>query len=152
MTDVLTRATGVEDCGMRGLGCMRIATLVLAITMGCGTRGPQPCDVTGTVTLDGMPIEHGQLIFRPSDPHAAPRAATVRDGRYRVELPAGVMIVEVSSSRPAAGTPTRDMGPGYEEVVPSRYRGPDSPLSIVVTEAGENTFSLVLESDPSSSR
>lgn len=126
---------------------IRLVVFVLAMTIGCGTRGTPLCVVTGTVTLDGAPIEHGQLTFRPSDPHAAPRAATVLDGRYRVELPAGKMIVEVSSSRPAAGSPTRDMGPGYEEVVPSRYRGPDSPLSIVVAKSSKNTFTLVLESD-----
>lgn len=121
--------------------------VALATLVGCGGRAPQLCTVTGTVTLDGVPLANGELTFRPSDARVAPRAATVRDGHYRAELPPGRMVVEVHAAGPATGPPTRDMGPGFEELVPARYRGPESVLTIVVSADGENTCPLVLERD-----
>ena len=130
----------------------RIAAVFLALAtlVGCGDRSPQLCTVTGTVTLDGVPLAHGELTFRPAEAGVAPRAATVRDGRYRADLPPGRMVVEVHAAGPATGPPTRDMGPGFEELVPARYRGPESVLTIVVSADGENTCPLVLERAPPS--
>lgn len=132
------------DTGSR-LGAVFVA---LATLVGCGDRSPHLSTVTGTVTLDGVPIANGELTFRPVEAGVAPRAATVRDGHYRVELPPGRMLVEVHAAGPATGPPTRDMGPGFEELVPARYRGPESVLTIVVSADGDNTCPLVLERDP----
>lgn len=119
---------------------------LFALLAGCRDSGPPLLAVSGTVVLDGAPLEDGQLTFRPIDPGLAPRAAVIRQGRYEVRLPAGRMIVEAHAAGPARTAETKDMGRGVEERVPDRYRGFDSVLRIEVTEAGENRFPLVLES------
>lgn len=119
---------------------------LLAVLAGCRDAGPPLLAVSGTVVLDGVPLEDGQLTFRPVDPGLAPRAAAIRQGRYEVRLPAGRMIVEAHAAGPARAAETKDMGRGLEERLPDRYRGPDSVLRIEVKEAGENRFPLVLES------
>lgn len=119
---------------------------LLALLAGCRDSGPPLLAVSGTVEFDGVPLEDGQLTFRPVDPGLAPRAAAIRQGRYEVRLPAGRMIVEAHAAGTARAAETEDMGRGLEERVPDRYRGPDSVLRIEVTEAGENRFPLVLES------
>jgi len=119
----------------------------LSLLTGCGPVAAPLLPVSGTVVLDGVPLEDGQLTFRPVDPHAAPRAAAIRQGRYEVRLPPGRMIVEAHAAGPSGAAETVDMGRGFEERVPARYRGPDSVLRIEVTEAGENRFPLVLDSD-----
>ena len=40
-----------------------LAFLILA---GCGDSGPAEYDVTGSVTLDGQPIEKGEILFLPA--------------------------------------------------------------------------------------
>lgn len=127
-------------------GILAALCALLMPVAGCGDGGPPLLSVSGTVTFDGVPLEAGQLTFRPVDPRAKPRVATVQRGHYEVRLPAGRMIVEAHAVRAAPALVTQDMGSGPQEMVPARYRGPDSVLQIEVLEAGDNRFPFVLES------
>lgn len=60
-----------------------------ALMIGCGESGPKLVSVTGTVSLNGQPVEGAALTFEPdpTDPHREARpgeAVTDAAGKYEV--------------------------------------------------------------------
>ena len=53
--------------------------------VGCGETGPPQAVVTGTVSLDGEPLETGEILFIDHDGTQAPDATSIENGKY--ELP-----------------------------------------------------------------
>jgi hypothetical protein len=69
------------------VGCL----LALA---GCGdSAGSQ---VSGTVTVDGNPVEKGRIRFFPVDGKSQPAGGEIKGGAYSVKVPAGEMTVQIS--------------------------------------------------------
>ena len=58
-------------------------------TCGCGPNGPNVAEVTGTVTLDGQPLEGAEIEFQPIDiPNGSPSYSINRtgpDGEYSLQ-------------------------------------------------------------------
>lgn len=126
-------------CTLRMIGC------ILALTIaGCGgnpdlKEGAQKYKVSGTVTLDGKPLENGSVTFDPKDGSGTPAFGGIEDGKFNCEVAAGTWI-----ARFAAGT--RDTGekdeygePITESIVlPEKYTS-KSEVEVVI-KAEENVL------------
>lgn len=73
----------------RGLRLLTACAGIFLITCGC-TRGPEPTyPVHGVVTVDGVPLEGGSILFEPVEPVASGEYYSARgtidaSGRYEL--------------------------------------------------------------------
>lgn len=131
--------------------------LLLIVTVGCGpTDSLNRQAISGTVTLDGQPLENGTIEMVPVDAgEGVASGANITDGSYEIPqekgLPPGKYTVRISA---AAGSPTKtskappgegDVQPA-EERIPARYNA-QSELTAEVTDGSPNTFDFELESN-----
>jgi hypothetical protein len=122
---------------MRGMTlCCLAAGLLLAsallLASGCSKAGPT---VTGTVLVDGKPLEKGSITFVPIDDKAEVASGrgpggggTIKRGKYQVDkgLTPGKYRVEIQGTRKGSGKIPNPLAPGdqvHEEVavVPPEY-------------------------------
>lgn len=121
--------------------------LLAVFGLGCGpgdTHPPSP--VTGTVTLDGKPLNEGEIGFFPQD-GSGPLLGRVKGGAFQFDAPAGVNRVEVRSYR-VTKLPAPDVCGRTERkqnVLPERY-GQHSKLTAEVKAGGANRFEFQLTS------
>jgi hypothetical protein len=116
--------------------------LAVFVLPGCqrASKGPPTVRLKGSVTLDGMPIEDGSLIFLPQNKgQATPAAATIADGKYKADaVPMGRVLVRFSAQK-STGRKIRIPGSdSYEElidVIPAKYA---LGISLVVSEENLN--------------
>lgn len=133
--------------------CIRFATamLVAALVSGCGGAGGRQA-IEGTVTLDGVPLEKGQITFVPQGDTKGPTAgAEIVGGKFTIAAAggpfAGKFRVEITASRPGGmKVPDRMTGKlvdGYEQFIPTRYNA-ESQLSADVKAGVENRFEFAV--------
>ncbi|WP_146117760.1 MULTISPECIES: carboxypeptidase-like regulatory domain-containing protein [Pirellulaceae] len=127
------------------LSCFICLTSLVAI--GC-SKGDMPeiGHVSGTVTLDGKPMEGVQVMFEPVDGARSSTAMTDAEGKYVLQYngntegtKTGENLVRLISARGA----TRDdngrvTDPGKKEAFPPEYNS--SSTQVVNVEGGENVF------------
>lgn len=116
---------------------------------GCGESAakiPPKYKVTGTVMLDGRPLESGHIAFRGSD--QPPIGGPITNGAYECQAFAGSMVVEIRAFReinstmpPIPGMPPPE--PQQENYLPAKYNTA-STLQADVTPTGPNTFDFTL--------
>ncbi|MDB5338811.1 MAG: hypothetical protein JWN70_4430 [Planctomycetaceae bacterium] len=110
--DLARSRTGVRY----GFNCC-IVILVLVAIAGCGgtTSGPEREAVSGTVTREGIPVDNGTILFKPTG--GGPAASTsVKDGKYAFDKQngpvAGRQQVEIVQfplrAEVPPGTPKKD--------------------------------------------
>jgi len=94
--------------------------LLAPFLFGCGAGEPA---VSGSVTVDGHPLQNGYITFFPTEGTKNTAGAKVVDGRYRIEqIPAGprrVMISgmpEASASSSGGNSPTLKFSPSANRV------------------------------------
>lgn len=66
-----------------------LAALLAAFVCGCGRKGPNtpdPVPVSGTVTLDGKPLAHATVFFRPEGDKMGTGSTAVTDSSGHYEL------------------------------------------------------------------
>lgn len=126
--------------------------LLLAITVmtaiGCGGSTPDVGLVTGTVTLDGQPLENAEVVFAPATGRPS-TGLTDSGGRYELTyirdvkgaVP-GTHAVRITT-RPES-RPDDYQGPAFRETISAKYNT-DTVLKAEV-EAGANTYNFDLES------
>lgn len=117
--------------------CLKLlAVICVLVAAGCGSRGPKLGEVTGTVTLDGQPLENVIVTFSPVAGGAASTGVTDSQGRYQLvsQLGRGALIgqhrISVRSQPPTqatAGSVSSD-DPSYQ------YGGEDSSRAPVFVE------------------
>ena len=115
---------------------------------GCSSD-PNKGTVSGTVILDGQPLQSGLIRFVPVDGQTSTAEATITDGEFSVEVPVGEKLVSISApkvvgKRPAYQTPNAPMIDIIEELLPARYNV-TSELTLNVT-AGRQDAEFKLES------
>ena len=101
---------------------------------GCaGSDGPKTYPISGTVTLDGKPVETGEILFRSDGAAAATFAGKIAAGKYALSATAGKKRVEITSTQIVPGKQGQRGGtPGdpisdtntahvYEEIIPAAY-------------------------------
>ncbi|MHB8899695.1 MAG: hypothetical protein ACYC6Y_13185 [Thermoguttaceae bacterium] len=81
--------------------------LCLAAVAGCAPKGPETVEVTGTVTLDGQPVEGAIVGFRPTE--GTPGAGTTdASGKFTLKATPGPNGVTVIKSETVGEAPVVD--------------------------------------------
>ncbi len=132
-----------------------MACLAVAV-VGCGDRGPTRVAVTGSVKLDGKPVEQGSISFVPPEGSDIPAAsAEIKAGEYSLPVTSGPAVgqyrIEIRWSRPTgkkvkmgSPAPPGTMVDEVREAVPAKYNT-KSTLEREVSE-GDNTLDFDLDS------
>jgi hypothetical protein len=120
------------------------SVLLLVVTVGswgCSTQdGPQRVLVSGTVSFSNLPVEAGQIRFKPMPgTHGAITIAQIVAGNYTTEKTIGVPIgehhVEITGFDAAEYEAKRNRGPGSippKQLLPAKYNE-KSELTLVVS-------------------
>jgi hypothetical protein len=95
------RAQGCT-CGQIAMFCA--ICLAIATCFGCGKKGPRRAAVSGHVTLDGQPIEEGQIQFLPVEGTVGPETGDIiTKGQYDIPQQHGAVVgksrVELRASK-----------------------------------------------------
>lgn len=98
-----------------------LAVCTVAVTLpGCvGDSGPKTVDVTGTVSLDGTPVDEGQIYFRADD-GGATCSAPIREGKYECKVTPGAKKIEIIGYRIVPGK-FEEVNPGEKTPVKEMY-------------------------------
>jgi hypothetical protein len=122
-----------------------MAALVLLLygVAGC-SQGPTYYPVSGTVTLDGKPLEHGDIFFVDISGRYGPDPGRIEDGRFQFKAKAGKKRVQISASKIFVGGAKGAGG----EPVPEEFLAPEynaqSKLTGEVKPEGPNEFEFKL--------
>lgn len=147
------------------LRCLFFTSLavMLLFVNGCGNRAIKTEKVTGTVTLDGVPLEGAMVGFNPKvkgEGHAG-YAVTDSSGRFILQTQLGAAgagttlgeyaITVTKSEQVVVGKTKNDYGQDMEtkqvrEVLPLIYANPNKTPFSAKVEPGENDFKFELDS------
>src|SRR4051794_3358332 len=100
--------------------------LVLALLLpGCFDPNPTGT-VTGTVTLDDVPVKKGLIKFIPTDGKTSGVETNILDGKYSATVPVGEVVVQIKGDKvvgkfKAYDTPESPVVEKVEELIPQRY-------------------------------
>lgn len=130
--------------------------LTLAVsTAGCGADdGLGRLPISGTITLDGKPLQHGLIQFQPtSDRQPVAAGGFVADGKYAIARESGPVPGTYRVTITAAGEPSKPaeddipggLPPAGKELVPAAYNS-NSQVDAVVKADGDNVFNLDMKS------
>ena len=114
---------------------------ILVAAFGCASDSGKGT-LTGTVTLDGQPLQNGLIRFVPVDGQTATAEATITDGEFIAEVPLGEKRVSISApkvvgKRKAYQTPDSPTVDIVEELLPARYNV-QSVLTLTVTSGAQD--------------
>jgi hypothetical protein len=130
--------------------------LALLLAAGCGSRSGNRLAVSGTVTLDGQPVDGGAIVFLPQGDGASDRPKTgagIEAGRYAIPVEKGPLPgmyrVEIRWPKPTGKQIPSDDPPNLmdetRQVIPDKYNS-RSKLSCDV-QPGKNNFDFPLTSN-----
>jgi len=139
-----------------------IFVLLLTVASGCGKAKPTVAEVTGTVTLDGKPLELVHVEFWPE---IGPRAfgktdetgkfKLITDDRTQEGCPPGRNKVAVRDMAHMKddyideGGDWVDMSKGRKSRIHSKYYdAPNSPITLEVKVGEKNNFDIAVEARP----
>ncbi|WP_147274374.1 hypothetical protein [Bremerella cremea] len=114
-----------------------LACGVFTALTGCGgTSGPKTVDVTGKVSLDGTPVDSGQIYFRAED-GSNTYATKIEKGAYEAKVTPGAKKIEIIGYRDIPGKFV-EVNPGEKEparemFIPRQFNS-DSTLSLNIGE------------------
>jgi hypothetical protein len=137
---------------MRHSLTLLLTAVVLTTVAGCA-RKPV---VHGVVTLDGVPLNNGEIQFYPEKGDAPTSAAVLdKDGSYRLEASATKFKVVVNSNKPTGkkrlkyeGDPSAGYIEEFAQALPSRYSDLKKTELFVMVEPGDNEKNFELHTDP----
>ncbi|MEO8497724.1 MAG: hypothetical protein ABI614_21875 [Planctomycetota bacterium] len=126
-----------------------LLVLVTLATLGCGPSGPTTYPVKGTVTLDGTPVEAGDVIFLDAGNQLAPYAGKIQNGQFEFQSSEGKKRVEIRASRMEKLPPGQQGAMGETEAavdyIPERYNL-NSELTAEVKQGGQSDLEFPLVS------
>ena len=131
------------------LELLALLVLLAVCISGCHQNQVDTVRVTGTVTLDGKPVDQGAIKFYAEDGETPGGGGTIKDGVYIADVPPGKKKVLINGQK-VVGTeklydtpdsPTRDK---LEQTTPAIYNSLyNSPLTADITkETKELNFEL----------
>lgn len=126
---------------------LRVSTpgLFLALAVGLGCHSEPPLyDVTGTVSLDGTPIEDGEIVFVAADNGSTPGVSRIVRGEYALKLTAGTKKVKIAASRKVPGKGAMGEDFVYQSYVPPRFNE-QTTLEAEVKPDSANRFDFKLD-------
>lgn len=153
---------------------MRISVVALCVVcltcMGCGSGGPDLGEVSGTVTMDGEPLDNALVTFTPVEGGRSSTGKTDENGNYTLSFAdrtgalvgthevsvmtltdvEGEDMSEVSSDSDAYMEQAMGGASDYDnatvtEQIPAKYNT-ETELTFEV-ESGKNTYDIELSSD-----
>ena len=132
--------------------------LFLIVTIGCERyEGPRRGAVHGEVTLDGVPIKEGTIVFTPTGGNKGSVAGgSIQDGQYAIDEPSGPVVglnmIAISAFKKTGRkfaepppSPPGTMTDETVEAVPPRYNVNSELTSDIVS--GDNELNFELESN-----
>jgi hypothetical protein len=106
-----------------GITCMM---LLISLTVGCGSDGPEIARVQGTVTMDDKPLPNAIVMFVPTGGRPSV-CETDSNGKYVLEFSGGrkgaipgINRVEINTARLAYEKDGKNF-PAVKESVPAKY-------------------------------
>ncbi|MFO0823666.1 MAG: hypothetical protein U0792_11210 [Gemmataceae bacterium] len=124
-----------------------LALLVLGLSsLGCGKRDTS-VPVSGTVTLDNVPVENGGIQFTLLDGSGPTAGAVIVNGKYTTTVPAGKVRVEIRASkvvgkRKETDTPDSRMVDELAEAIPAQYNTDSKLTADIAPGMGPLDFTL----------
>jgi len=130
--------------------CLLFGVLSTALALGvaltgCGKPANGRLEVSGTVTLDGEPLDQGSITFKNADPKLPSSGALILNGSFHIPDGKGLLPGEykVAVDAPDEGGETGTPG-GYTMVIPlsripEKYNA-KTTLTAQVKPEGENRF------------
>ncbi|MBN2024857.1 MAG: hypothetical protein JW809_18910 [Pirellulales bacterium] len=124
-----------------------MASALLLTALGCGGDGLTA--IHGTVTVDGVPLERGDITFEPSDGKGPIAAATITDGKYEAPVTTGQKTVRITGGkvigkRRFTEHPDSPMIEDVKPLVPPCYNT-NTTLRTEIT-SGQSTYDFELKS------
>lgn len=110
---------------VRGLICFGLLVFV-----GCGNDRPPLASLTGTVTLDGKPVQYAGLMFSPIDGGRPSVAGTDENGEFKAIYVYGVPGAIIGKHRVMFEEGSPDSGPESEEDEFKPYAPPATNYTI----------------------
>jgi hypothetical protein len=131
----------------RSLSFGLFALVGLALLAGCS---PPTGTVTGEVTVNGVPLVEGEIVFIPADNNGVRVAKKITAGKYEATMVAGKKIVQISApvviaKHKESSHPDARLVEQTDESLPARYNR-ESELTFEV-QPGSTTKNWGLESD-----
>jgi hypothetical protein len=129
--------------------------VLLTLAVGCGKKGTNQGAISGTVKLDGKPVELGSILFTPIEgAKGSVTGGQIENGQYQLSGAAGVAVgwnrVEIRAMRktgrmvPKPFAQHGEMVEELTEAVPPRFNS-ESTLKAEV-KAGDNTANFDVSS------
>jgi hypothetical protein len=118
---------------------MRMFGLVFLVAGGllaAGCGGMSEAQVSGTVLLDGKPLQEGDIIFEEVDKTKTPAGGKVSDGKYTLKVQPGSKVVRITASRPTK-KPDPVMGASARESMIAREFNENTTLRVQI-QPGQN--------------
>lgn len=119
--------------------------IACGVQVGCGGPERPPMGyVSGTVTMDGEPLEKVSVSIKPDVGRAA-MGQTDGKGHYEIFYNVGEKGTKIGPSTVTLSWPMGYAGP---KAIPAKYTEGKSELKLDVKK-GQQTFDIAVESDPS---
>ncbi len=113
---------------------------------GGGSDAPQRYPILGRVTLDGNPLEHGEVLILPVDGKGRPDAGAIKNGEFAFDCTAGAKRVEITSTKEIPPASSGGM-PDYVALIPKKYNSASTLTAEVKPSrnVSDNTFEFSLK-------
>jgi len=120
-----------------------LAVIAIWLAVGCGRSDLPPLGrVSGTITLNGVPLPAALVVFTPDGPGRSAQAVTDTAGRYELAYLRDIAGADLGSHTVRITTATEDRR--GREILPSRYHRKTTLAALV--EPGDNLIDFALES------
>lgn len=129
----------------------------LLVVLGCGGQdGPPRATVTGTVTVDGVPLHEGSISFIPTGGTLGPVAGgIIKDGAYQIDdsVCVGTNRVEIRGRRktgrkiaPVPPAPPDQMIEETVDATPAKFNSESTLQETIAPGTNSLDFNLRVES------
>ena len=140
-------------------GCKWMSVLLVLASIGCGFGDSEgKLGVSGTILVDGQPLEAGTISFAPEQGQGGPASAMFSNGQYKIEAKKGLMPGKYVVKIFANATETGDQSPEEvmtgsangdrrtpQQTIPAEYNTHSTQV-IEVTANGPNKFDFDIKS------
>lgn len=127
---------------IRSLGRVTLLSAALFILL-AGCSDSKVAEVTGTVTVDGQPVEKGSISFIPANGQGPTAGSDIKDGKYiAAKVSTGSVKVQIRVPKVAGKKKLYDKGEDsqyvdtFKESLPKKYND-DTELRFDV-QSGKN--------------
>ncbi len=141
------RGEAMETSRLGGVGWLLIS---MALCLGCSGGSGGRIAISGTVTLNGAPLDKGNISFQPSEGAKTSSGAIISAGNFSIPRDKGLLPgkyrVEVNAAAAGGGGSATDAAPGEgppppKELIPPEWNE-ESKQTIDVKKEGPFKFSF----------